>query len=73
MMKFSTEHGFGIVRDDQMVARECLATRLEEVEEEDQLELPMGLDAREELIDERAQPSEDLISVSLQVDAPCGL
>ena len=70
MVKFSIKNGVGQIKGNQAMAQQCFAAKLkaegQPTQAEVQLELPMGLDARDDLIEQHAQPTEDLLDVLLR-------
>ena len=60
----SNKNGVRQIRGNQIMACQCFATKLQTEgqpsQAEEQPELLIGLDARDDLSEERAQPSEDL-------------
>ncbi|KAG1355168.1 hypothetical protein COCNU_07G012800 [Cocos nucifera] len=71
MVKFSTTNGVRKIRGNQTVARQCFAAKLQaEDQVKIQPELPIGLDARDDLIEDRVQPSDELLEISLRKKNP---
>ena len=63
-LKFSTNQGIGEVRGDQDLARHCYNIALQRSDQSDPCPVD-GLDACDDLTEERGGPIEDLVSISL--------
>ena len=63
-LKFPTDQKIGEVRGDQALARHCYNIALQRSDQSDLCPVD-GLDARDDLIEERDGPIEDLISIPL--------
>ena len=74
MVKFPTKNGIGQIRGNQAMARQYFIAKLrakgQPSQAEVQPELPIRLDARDDLVEERTQPFEDLLEVSLRKENP---
>ena len=63
-LKFSTSQGIGEVRGDQALAKHCYSIALQGSDQSDPCPVD-GLDARDDLTEERGTPIEDLVSIPL--------
>ena len=63
-MKFPTNQGIGEVRGDQALARHCYNIALQKSDQADPCPVD-GLDARDDLTEERGGPIEDLVPIPL--------
>ena len=63
-MKFPTIQGIGEVRGDLALARHCYNIALQRSDQSDPYPVD-GLDARDDLTEERGAPIEDLVPISL--------
>ena len=63
-LKFPTNQGVGEVKGDQALARHCYNIALQRSDQSDLCSVD-GLDARDDLAEERGSPIKDLVSIPL--------